>query len=76
MYRLAIKRRFWFGYEWFDAVAHDTEVLGNSTRLVVQTTDGSAIAIPRIDRRRVIAYPERRVYQQTEAYPNGAFQPG
>lgn len=77
MYRLAIKRRFWFGYEWFDAIGHQTEVLGGSTRLVIQKADGTTLSIPLIDRRRVIAYPIRKTYQQhQEAYPHGAVQPG
>lgn len=59
MYRLAIKRRFWFGFSYYSVIGHTTEVIGNTARLVLSLADGGKMAIPRIEKRLVVVYPER-----------------
>ena len=66
MYKLGIKRRFWFGYKWHQVVSHATEVLGDSARLVLTFADGVKMAIPHIHKRMVVAYPEYREPPQVE----------
>ncbi len=66
MYKLGIKRRFWFGYKWFTVISHVTEVLGQGARLVLAFPDGVMMAIPNIHRRLVCTYPEYRSQQPPE----------
>ncbi len=66
MYKLGVKRLFWFGYKWYSAVAHSTEVIGNTARLVVTCSDGMKIAIPHIHNRTVCTYSEYRKPQNPE----------
>ncbi len=65
MYKLGIKRRFWFGYTWHMIVGVDTEVIGSS-RLILTFPDGVKIAIPNIHKRQLCIYPEYRKPQTPE----------
>ncbi len=69
MYKLGIKRRFFPGYKWFMAVSHMTEIVGDSARLVITTGDGLKRAIPRIQTREVLIYPEYTAPTQTFGGP-------
>jgi hypothetical protein len=60
MYKLGIKRRYWFGYKIYHVIGHKTEVLGASSRLLLTMTDGVQLAIPEIHKRVVRTYPEYR----------------
>lgn len=66
MYKLGIKRRFWFGYQWHTVVAHATEVLGSGARLILTYPDGVKMAIPQIHKRLLCTYPE---YKQPPTPP-------
>lgn len=57
MYELKIKRRFFPGWKSFTIIAHSTEILGSTARLVLEFPDGSKLAIPRIEKKTVIVYP-------------------
>lgn len=56
-YRIAIKRRFWFGFVNFQVLTHKTEILGAGSRLVMKLVDGTLISIPAIHKRVAIVYP-------------------
>lgn len=58
-YEIWIRRWWFFGWKWkkYEAVAHATEILGASARLVVEFPDGTKLAVPRIDRKVVFVYP-------------------
>lgn len=56
-FRIAIKRRFWFGSKKYLVDAYQTEVLGNGARLVLNFADGRILAIPDIHRKLVSVYP-------------------
>ncbi len=56
-YRLRVKRRFFFGWKTYYPTAHATEILGATARLVLEFADGSKLALPRIEKRRVFVYP-------------------
>ncbi len=56
-YRIKIKRRFFFGWKTYIVIAHATEILGTTARLVLEFIDGSKLQIPRIERRVVFVYP-------------------
>ncbi len=60
MYKLGIKRRFWFGYQWHTIVSHETEVMGSGARLILGYPDGVMLAIPNIHKHRLVTYPEYR----------------
>lgn len=66
MYKLGIKRRFWFGYQWHTIIGHATEVLGDSARLILSFPGGMKIAYPNIHRRKICTYPEYREQAQPE----------
>lgn len=57
MYQLKIKRLF--GWKSYFVVAHATEILGITARLVLEFADGSKLALPRIEKKTVIIYAER-----------------
>ena len=56
-YEICIKRRWFFGWKRYEVIAHATEILGDTARLVMEFPDGSKLAIPRIDRKVVFVYP-------------------
>lgn len=66
MYKLGIKRRFWFGYKWHTVAGCDTEVIGASARLIMTMADGVKIAVPNIHNRQLCIYPEYRAPNHSE----------
>ncbi len=66
MYKLGIKRRFWFGYQWHQIVGHATEVLGQGARLILTYPTGVKMAIPNIHNRKICTYPEYRAPEHPE----------
>ncbi len=56
-YEIKVKRRFFFGWQSYTVVAHATEILGSSARLVLEFFDGSKLAIPGIEKKTVFVYP-------------------
>lgn len=70
MYKLGIKRRFWFGYRWHTVIGHATEVIGFGARLVLTFPDGIKVAIPQIHKRQVCTYPEYREPAQSPPEPH------
>ncbi len=59
IYKIRVKRRFFFGWTEYEAVFHATEILGATARLVIEFFDGTKVAIPRIEKRTVFVYPPR-----------------
>lgn len=56
-YQIRIKRRFFFGWKTYIVIAHATEILGTTARLVLEFVDGSKLALPGIEKRTVFVYP-------------------
>ncbi len=56
MYEIKIKHLF--GWKSYHVVAHATEVLGATARLVLEFADGSKLSLPQIEKKTVIIYPE------------------
>jgi hypothetical protein len=56
-YQIKIRRRLLLGWKSYIVIAHATEILGSSARLVLEFIDGSKLAIPRIEKRTVMVYP-------------------
>lgn len=57
MFELKIKRLF--GWKTYHVVAYATEAIGSSARLVLEFEDGRKLAIPQIEKKTVLVYPEK-----------------
>ncbi len=69
VYRIRIRRRVLPLWRSFYVNQHETEVLGNGSRLVLWFPDGSKRAIPGIHKLEVIVYPTPRPSLNAEGRP-------
>lgn len=63
IYRIGIKRRYWFGYKVYRVIGHRTEKItefGESCapRLILRITSHAQVIISQIDKRDWMIYPE------------------
>lgn len=64
LYRIAVRRRFLPLWKIYQVIGHQTEVLGDSARLILTFNDGLVQTVPGIHKRAMRVYPE---YQQQTA---------
>lgn len=57
-YTVGVGRRFLPGFRRYKVTGHTTEPVGNIPRLVLTCADGSIVAIPGLDKRKVKVYPD------------------
>ena len=76
-YTVAIQRWPLPVYKKFKVIGHNFESLGSSVRANLLFEDGSSLAVPGLDRRRVKIYPDYHKYhQQFETLPAAASDGG
>ncbi len=64
MFKFGIKRRFFPGWKWYFVEATETEVIGDSARLILTFPSGVQLAIPGIHKRKLCVYPEGKATSQ------------